>query len=237
MSISLLYNDWKCKYSHKSVVDESPFPWSLQHVVEVILEPPVPRVPAAALRAVGQRLPQQAEPGALLPLRSHRTCCGGRQETVPNSHRVIHRPLPRLHIFQCVVLHPASRWGLQPEPGAAALVAGVTSRHGITSAVRWQTGRHSHVAKRSFARGSLATLTFTIHSIKQSSGWRVKCLICSHLVILLPFEQIHSPVWTLWPSAQGWGRVGLWRSGSIETFGRGRALPHSQPLFLPQLPK
>lgn len=161
-SSSLLYHNWRCKYSHKSVVDESPLPRSLQHVVEVILEPPVACVPAAALCAVGQRLPQQTEPGALLPLRSHRTCSGGRQETVPDSHRVIHRPPPGLHIFQWVVLHPASRWGLQPEPGASTLVAGVTSRHGITSAVRWETGRHSHVAKRPFARGCLATLSFTV---------------------------------------------------------------------------
>lgn len=160
--VSLLYNNLKCKYSHKSVVDESPFPRSLQHVVEVILEAPVPRVPAAALRAVGQRLPQQAEPGTLLPLRSHRTCRGGRQETVTDSYRVVHRPPPRLHIFQWVVLRPASCWALQPEPGAAALVAGVTSRHGITSAVRWETGRHSHVAKCSGA-GCLTTLTFTVH--------------------------------------------------------------------------
>lgn len=99
----------KSKYSHKSVVDESPLPGSLQHVVEVILEPPVARVPAAALRAVGQRLPQQAEPGALLPLRCRRTCSGGRQETVPDSHRVVHGPPPRLHIPQRVFLHPASR--------------------------------------------------------------------------------------------------------------------------------
>lgn len=57
-------------YLHKRVVDKRPLPRSLQDVVEVILEPPVPRVPATALRAVCQRLPQQAEPGALLPLRT-----------------------------------------------------------------------------------------------------------------------------------------------------------------------
>lgn len=139
--------------SHKSVVDERPLPGSLQHVVQVILQPPVARVPAAALRAVGQRLPQQAEPGSLLPL--HRCCCataggsggggvggGGRQEPVPDP---VHGPgPPGLHISERVVLQSASRRrGLEPESGAVAVVA---SRHGITSALRWETCRHSHVA-------------------------------------------------------------------------------------------
>lgn len=44
-------------YSHKRVVDESPLPRSLQHVVQAVLQPAVARVPAAALRAVRQRLP------------------------------------------------------------------------------------------------------------------------------------------------------------------------------------
>lgn len=135
----------KWKYSHKRVVDESPFSRSFQHVVEVILESPVTRVPAAALPAVGQRLPQQAEPGALLPFRSRRTCSDRRQETVPDPYRVIHRPPSRLHIFQCVVLRPASRRSLQPEPGAAALVAGMTSRHGITSASMECAGRPADI--------------------------------------------------------------------------------------------
>lgn len=126
-------------YSHKSVVDESPLSGSLQHVVEVILELPVAGVPAAALRAVGQRLPQQAEPGALVvPNRSRRSTCRGRgqEETVPDARRVvIHRPASALHIPQRVaLLRPAptgtTSGGLHPEPRAAALVAaGVTPRH------------------------------------------------------------------------------------------------------------
>lgn len=157
----------KYKYSHKSVVDERPFSWSLQHVVEVILEAPVPRVSAAALGAVGQRLPQQAEPGSLLPLRSHRTCRSGRQETVTYSHRVVHRPPPRLHIFQRVVLRPASRGSLQPEPGAtaatAALFACVTSRHGITSASVECAGRPADIHMQLCNQSGLFgfTLTFT----------------------------------------------------------------------------
>lgn len=207
------------------MVDESPFPRSLQHVVEIILEPAVPRVPAAALRAVGQRLPQQAEPSALLPLHSHRTCSS-------RQHRVVHGRPARLHIFQRVFLPPASRCGLQPQPGAAALVAAVTSRHGITSAGRWKPGRHSHVAKYYFVEGYLITLTLTCSQIRESNGWGVKfdLLWSDH------FSSVYVravPVWRLWPSAQGWERAGLWRSRSIEAFVEGRALSHPPTRFLP----
>lgn len=217
-------------YSHKGVVDESPLPWSLQHVVEVVLEAAVPRVPAAALRAVGQRLPQQAEPSALLPVHPQRTCSGGRQDTVPDAHRVIHGRPAGLHIFQRVFLPPASRWGLKPQPRAAALIAAVTSRHGITSAGRWKPGRHSHVAKYSFVGGYLITLTCS--QIRENNNWWVKCdLIWSDHFSLVNVWAV--PVWTLWPSAQGWGRAGLWRSRSIEAFVEGRALSHPPTRFLP----
>lgn len=212
-------------YSHKGVVDESPLPWPLQHVVEVILEAAVPCVPAAALRAVGQRLPQQAEPSALLPVPSQRTCSG--QDAVPD---VIHGGPARLHIFQRVLLPPASRWGLQPQPGAAALIAAGTSRHGITSAGRWKPGRHSHVAKYSSVGGYLITLTCSQR--RESNNWWVQCdLILSDHFSLVNVWAV--PVWTLWSSAQGWGRAGLWRSRSIEAFVEGRALSHPPTRFLP----
>lgn len=212
-------------YSHKGVVDESPLPGSLQHVVEVILEAAVPCVPAAALCAVGQRLPQQAEPSALLPVPSQRTCSG--QDAVPD---VIHGGPARLHIFQRVFLPPASRWGLQPQPGAAALIAAGTSRHGITSAGRWKPGRHSHVDKSSFVGGCLITLTCSQR--RESNNWWVQCdLILSDHFSLVNVWAV--PVWTLWSSAQGWGRAGLWRSRSIEAFVEGRALSHPPTRSLP----
>lgn len=215
------------------MVDESPFPWSLQHVVEIILQPAVPCVPAAALRAVGQRLPQQAEPSALLPLHSHRTCSSSsRQDTVPDVHRVVHGRPARLHIFQRVFLPPASRCGLQPQPGAAALIAAVTSRHGITSAGRWKPGRHSHVAKYSLVEGYLITLTLTCSQIRKSNRWGVKLDLfwSDHFSVVYVWAV---PVWTLWPSAQGWGRAGLRRSRSIEAFVEGRAFSHPPTRFLP----
>ena len=69
--------DWKIKHLHKGVVYESPGARSLQDVVQVILKSPITHVPPAALRAVHQRLPEQAEPSTLLPpvaLRAARTC-------------------------------------------------------------------------------------------------------------------------------------------------------------------
>lgn len=62
------------------MVDERPGSRSLQHVVQVVLEPPVAHVSPAALCAVDERLPEQAEPGSLLPpqaLGPGSTCCGG----------------------------------------------------------------------------------------------------------------------------------------------------------------
>lgn len=62
------------------MVDERPCPRSLQHVVQVVLEAPIAHVSSAALRAVYERLPEQAEPGSLLPpqaLGPSSTCCGG----------------------------------------------------------------------------------------------------------------------------------------------------------------
>lgn len=64
---------------HERVVDERPGSRSLQHVVQVVLEPPVAHVSPAALRAVDERFAQQAEPGSLLPpetLGADSTCCG-----------------------------------------------------------------------------------------------------------------------------------------------------------------
>lgn len=65
---------------HKRMVDERPCPRSLQHVVQVVLEAPIAHVSSAALRAVYERLPEQAEPGSLLPpqaLGPSSTCRGG----------------------------------------------------------------------------------------------------------------------------------------------------------------
>lgn len=158
-------DDLVSKYSHESVVDESPFPRSLQHVVEIVLEAAVARVPAAALPVVGERLPQQAEPRAQLPLHSHRTCTG------PSLRRAAHRPPPGLHIVQEVFLHAASRWALLPEPRAPVAISGVPPQHGITSAGRWKPGRHSHVARRSLADGSLAAQTFSMNASQKGNQW------------------------------------------------------------------
>lgn len=64
---------------HERVVDERPGSRSLQHVVQVVLEPPVAHVSPATLRAVDERFAEQAEPGSLLHLETlgaDSTCCG-----------------------------------------------------------------------------------------------------------------------------------------------------------------
>lgn len=119
---------------HKRVVDERPGSRSLQDVVQVVLEPPVTHVSSAALRAVDERLPEQAEPGSLLPpqaLRPGSTCCGRRcQQTVS---RVVYHPSSGLHIFQAVAFVAVPRRRPHPEPGAA-FVSAVVPGHGITKA-------------------------------------------------------------------------------------------------------
>lgn len=116
------------------MVDERPGSRSLQHVVQVVLEPPVAHVSPAALCAVDERLPEQAEPGSLLPpqaLGPGSTCCGGGwQQTVS---RVVHHPSSGLHIFQAVAFVTVPRRRPHPEPGAA-FVSAVVPGHGITKA-------------------------------------------------------------------------------------------------------
>jgi len=115
------------------VVDERPGSGSLQHVVQGVLEPPVVRGPPAALRAVDQRLPQEAEPGSPLPAQALRPAGGGtcRQQPVP---RGAHRLPPGLDIFQAGALGAVARRRPHPEPGAAAFVSAVVAGHGITEA-------------------------------------------------------------------------------------------------------
>lgn len=119
---------------HKRMVDERPGSRSLQHVVQIVLEPPVAHVSPAALRAVDEGLPEQAEPGSLLPpqaLGPGSTCCGGGwQQTVS---RVVHHPSSGLHIFQAVAFVTVPRRRPHPEPGAA-FVSAVVPGHGITKA-------------------------------------------------------------------------------------------------------
>lgn len=119
---------------HKRVVDERPGSRSLQDVVQVVLEPPVTHVSSAALRAVDERLPEQAESGSLLSpqaLRPGSTCCGGGcQQTVS---RVVYHPSSGLHIFQAVAFVAVPRRRPHPEPGAA-FVSAVVPGHGTTKA-------------------------------------------------------------------------------------------------------
>ncbi|TNN30567.1 hypothetical protein EYF80_059282 [Liparis tanakae] len=101
---------------------------------QVVLEPPVVHVPPAALRAVDQRLPQEAEPRSALPAQALRPAAGGpcRQQPVP---RGAHRLPPGLDIFQAVALGAVARRRSHPEPGAAAaFVSAVVAGHGITEA-------------------------------------------------------------------------------------------------------
>lgn len=125
------------RYSHEGVVDEGPAAGPLQHVVQVVLQPAVLGVPAAARpAAVRQRLPQQAHAGAVLPAASLPQPGGGgraasaqEQQAVAAGRRTRQRPAPaRLHI-----LHARRRAALHPEPrGAALLPAAVVAGHGIT---------------------------------------------------------------------------------------------------------
>lgn len=116
------------------MINERPCSRSLQHVVQVVLQPPVAHVSPAALGAVYERLPQQAEPGTLLPpqaLGPGSTCCrGGGQQTVS---RVVHHPSSGLHIFRAVAFVTMPRRCSHPEPGAA-FVSAVVPGHGITKA-------------------------------------------------------------------------------------------------------
>lgn len=105
-------------HSHERVVHEGPGSRSLQHVVQVVLQLPVARVPPAALRPVRQRLAEQTESGA------------------PGSPRTLgaaHRPAATFHILQAVVLGPAPRRRFHPE-ARGAFVAAVVARHRISSA-------------------------------------------------------------------------------------------------------
>lgn len=104
--------------SHERVVDEGPGARSLQHVVQVILQLPVARVPPAALRPVCQRLAEQTETRTA---GSPRTLCAA------------HGPASTLHILQTVVLGPAPRRRFHPE-ARGAFVAAVVARHCIASA-------------------------------------------------------------------------------------------------------
>lgn len=117
---------------HKGMVNECPGSRSLQDIVEVVLELPVARVSPAALRAVDERFPQQAQPGALLSplvLRAYCTCCARRrQQTVDCPGRVVHRPTTGFNIFLAIGLR-----GLHPET-STALIATVVAGHRIISA-------------------------------------------------------------------------------------------------------
>lgn len=227
------------------MVNKRPFTRSLQHIVEVILQASVPGVPATALCAVGQRFPQKTEPGSLLPLRSRRTCRSGRQETVPDARRVVHLPVPGLHIFQCVILRPACRGALYPEPGvpcvgcvgcvastsaaAADLVAGVTSRHGITSAGVECAGRTAgirtcnRVLSAPEVCGVESTLVVTGPNGRSRWVWKRYWVLFMSPHRLMVF----SLLWPLRPSALGWTRGWLRRRGSIyrHSAGGGRAHP------------
>lgn len=103
---------------HERVVDEGPGARSLQHVVQVVLQLPVARVPPAALRPVRQRLAEQTETGA----------AGS-----PRTLGAAHRPAPSLHILHAVVLGPAPWRRFHPE-ARGAFVAAVVARHRIASA-------------------------------------------------------------------------------------------------------
>ena len=138
-------------YSHESVVDERPAAGSLQHVVQVVLQPPVLDVtPAALAAAVGERLPQQAHPGALLAppalpqaaaAAAQRGRAGAQQQqpVAPGGRRVQQRPGPaRLHILHAAARAPPARRRRRPAPhpepgGAALLSARVLAGHGITA--------------------------------------------------------------------------------------------------------
>lgn len=114
------------------MVNECPGSRSLQDIVEAVLELPVARVSPAALRAVGERFPQQAQSGALLyplVLRASCTCCARRrQQAVDCPGRAVHRPTTGFNIFHAMVLR-----GLHPET-SAALIAAVVAGHRIISA-------------------------------------------------------------------------------------------------------
>lgn len=131
------------------MVDERPAAGSLQHVVQVVLHPPVLDVaPAALAAAVGERLPQQAHPGALLAppalpqaaAAAERGRAGAQQQqpVAPGGRRVQQRPGPaRLHILHAAARAPPARRrraAPHPEPGGAALLsARVVAGHGITA--------------------------------------------------------------------------------------------------------
>lgn len=112
---------------HKGMVDERPGSRSLQHVVQAVLEPPVVHVSPAALRAVYERLPQEAQPGPLLPpqaLRPGTTCW---QQTVS---RVVHHLPSVLDISHAAAFGSVPRRRPHPEPGGA-FVSAVVAGHGI----------------------------------------------------------------------------------------------------------
>lgn len=127
-----LRGDHHSRYSHEGMVHESPAAGSLQHVVQVVLQPPVAHVSAATLRAVDERLPQQAQAGPLLSALVLRTCRrskSGRHRAVP---RPVH-PSAGLHIFQGIASSSAMpRRILHPE-ARAAFISAVVAGHGITT--------------------------------------------------------------------------------------------------------
>lgn len=114
------------------MVNECPGSRSLQDIVEAVLELSVARVSPAALRAVDERFPQQAQPGALLTplvLRASCTCCARRrQQVVGCPGLAVHRPTTDFNIFYATALR-----GLHPET-SAALIAAVVAGHHITIA-------------------------------------------------------------------------------------------------------
>lgn len=117
------------------MVDEGPGSRSLQHVVQVVLEPPVAHVPAPALRAVYERFAEQAEPGSLLPSRTVGTGgadgVAGREQAVS---RAVHHLPPGFDIFHAVAFGAVvARRGPHPEPGGA-FISAVFPWHGITEA-------------------------------------------------------------------------------------------------------
>lgn len=81
-------------HSHEGVVDEGPRPGSFQHVVQVVLQFAVTRVPAATLRSVRQRFTEQTEPSPAHPTRSFYAA---------------YRLATALDILRTVVLGPVTR--------------------------------------------------------------------------------------------------------------------------------
>lgn len=201
-----------CKLSmeinlHERVVNERPGSRSLQHVVQVVLEPPVAHVPPAALRAVYERLPQQAEPGPLLPpqtLGAGSTCGGGGwQQTVSC---VVHHPSSGLHIFQAVAFGTVPRRCPHPEPGAA-FISAVVPGHGITKAgIKCAEVLSSMrvLCRELCPRRTINYTCEAVHPLRRRVGsetvGRAKHSVCRHtLTALFPLASTSSQAFTQLP--------------------------------------